>query len=234
MFFTRLLDPLPSQCAVCRDWGEQAVCEACSARFAAPVPRCGHCALQVPPEVSTCGACLVHPPEFDAATAGVSYAHPWSTLITRFKFHSELELAHALAAPLLAAVQQRGGPLPELLVPVPLSTQRLRERGYNQAWEAARRLGMALQLRADAHLLLRVKDSPHQLALPPEARAANVRGVFAVEPLRRGELAGRHVAVLDDVMTTGATFAEIARVLKCAGAARVDVWALARTPRAGG
>lgn len=234
MFFTRLLDPLPSQCAVCRDWGEQAVCEACTARFATSVPRCGHCALQVPPEVSTCGACLVHPPEFDAATAGVSYAHPWSTLITRFKFHSELELTHALVAPLLAAVQQRGGPLPELLVPVPLSTQRLRERGYNQAWEAARRLAMALQLRADAHLLLRVKDSPHQLALPPEARAANVRGVFAVEPLRRGELAGLHVAVLDDVMTTGATFAEIARVLKCAGAARVDVWALARTPRAGG
>lgn len=167
--------------------------------------------------------------------AGVSYSHPWSTLITRFKFHAELDLVHALTAPLLSAVQRnRGEVFPELLLPVPLSAERLRERGYNQAWEAARRLARSLRLRCSAQLLLRPKDSPHQLALPPDARAANVRGVFAVEPLRRNELAGRHVAVVDDVMTTGATFGEIARVLKQAGASRVEVWALARTPLASG
>jgi predicted amidophosphoribosyltransferase len=91
----------------------------------------------------------------------------------------------------------------------------------------------ALHAEADAHLLLRVRDTPHQLALPPEQRAANVRGAFAVEPLRRSDLACRSVAVIDDVLTTGATFAEIARVLKQAGASRVEAWALARTPRPG-
>ena len=118
-----------------------------------------------------------------------------------------------------------------MLLPVPLSGKRLRERGYNQAWELARRLGRALHCPADARLLLRVKDSPHQLALPPAQRAANVRGAFAVEPRRISELRGREVALIDDVMTTGATAAEIVRVLLQAGAARVQVWVLARTPR---
>lgn len=172
------------------------------------------------------------PPVFDAAHAGLHYAHPWSSLITRFKFHDGLDLVQALVSPLQTTLAQhpRAG---LLLLPVPLSPQRLRERGYNQAWEVTRRLGRTLGLKSDSQLLLRVKDSPHQLDLPPEERAANVRGVFAVEPLRRSELIGRHVAVVDDVLTTGATLNEIARVLKQAGATRVEAWALARTPRGG-
>jgi ComF family protein len=231
MLFTRLLRQVPSLCAVCRGWGTQSVCTACTERFAQEVPRCERCALQVPAGVRVCGACLVDPPVFDSALAGVDYAHPWSALITQFKFHEALDLAQALAALLQAAQQRAASPLPHLLLPVPLSTQRLRERGFNQAWELTRRLARALHAQTDAHLLLRVKDSPHQLALPPEQRTANVRGVFAVEPLRRAELHGRTVAVIDDVMTTGATFGEIARVLKQAGASRVEAWALARTPR---
>ncbi len=231
MLFSRLLQPLPSLCAVCRGWGEGAVCADCRARYARRVPRCGRCALQVPEGVTACGSCLTDPPAFDAACAGVDYAHPWSTLIARFKFHGALELLQALTAPLQSAVQQTAQPLPELVLPVPLSTARLRERGYNQAWEAARHLARTLKLQSDVRLLLRIKDSPHQLALPPDERAANVRGVFAVEPLRRAELQGRHIAIVDDVLTTGATCAELARVLRQAGAARVDVWALARTPR---
>ncbi|MBX3619429.1 MAG: ComF family protein [Rhizobacter sp.] len=234
MFFTRLLQQLPSQCAVCRGWGLQAVCESCHLRYAAPAVRCERCALRVPAGVSTCGACHLDPPSFDAALAGVDYAHPWSTLIAQFKFRGALELAHTLVVPLLSAQQRSGRPAPDVLLPVPLSTQRLRQRGYNQAWEATRRLARALDLRSDAHLLLRLKDSPHQLSLPPEGRAANVRGVFAVEPARSGELQGCRVAIIDDVMTTGATFAEIAGVLKQAGAACVEVWALARTPRTSG
>ncbi|MET0335574.1 MAG: ComF family protein [Rhizobacter sp.] len=233
MLFSRLLQPLPSLCAVCRGWGDEAVCAACVARYATPMPRCERCALQVPEGVHTCGSCLKEPPPFDAACAGVDYAHPWSALITRFKFHEGLELAHALVSPLASALTRRGGPRPDLLLPVPLSTERLRERGYNQGWEAARRLARKTGLHADATLLLRVKDSPHQLALPPDERAANVRDVFAVEPLRRAEVQGRSIAVVDDVLTTGATLAEIARVLKQAGAVRVEAWALARTPRPG-
>lgn len=231
MLFSRLLQPLPSLCAVCRGWGDSAICAQCEARYASTVPRCERCALQVPAGVTVCGQCLAHPPEFDAARAGLGYAHPWSTLIARFKFHEALELADALVAPLQASLQRETSALPDLLLPVPLSRERLRERGYNQAWEATRRLARKLGVRCDARLLLRVKDSPHQLELPPEERTANVRDVFAVEPLRRAELQGLHVAVVDDVMTTGATCAELARVLKQAGTRRVSAWALARTPR---
>jgi len=128
-------------------------------------------------------------------------------------------------------VRRDAAPRPQLLLPAPLSPQRLRERGYNQAWELARRLGRQLRLHCDASLLLRVRDTAHQLDLPPERRAANVRDAFAVEPRRRAELDGREVALIDDVLTTGATAAEMTRVLLAAGATRVSVWVLARTPR---
>jgi ComF family protein len=231
MLFSRLLPSLPSLCAVCRSWGEQAVCASCQGRYANVAPRCERCALRVPEGVTTCGRCLKHPPAFDAARTGLDYAHPWSTLIARFKFHSGLELADALVAPLQKILLTDEHRRPDLLLPIPLSRERLRERGYNQAWEAARRLARLLELRCDAKLLLRIKHSRHQLDLPPDERAANVRDAFAVEPLRHAELKGLHVAVIDDVMTTGATCAEAARVLKQAGAERVEAWALARTPR---
>jgi len=225
---------MPSLCAVCQGWdsGPAArVCRACVQRFADTAPRCMRCALEVPVGVATCGACVLNPPPFDAAYAGAGYAHPWSGLVTRFKFSGALDLADALAARVLAARQRDAAAWPQWLLPVPLAPERLRERGFNQAWELARRLAAASPARADARLLLRVRATAHQLDLPPERRAANVRGAFAVEPLRRGELAGRHVALVDDVMTSGATLAELARVLKQAGVTRVEAWVVARTPR---
>jgi ComF family protein len=229
VLFTRLLETLPSQCALCRGWDTTRLCHDCVARFATPVPRCLSCALQVPAGVNSCGTCLKTPPPWDAALAAVDYAYPWDGLIPSFKFDAALDLAGALTQRLAAAAQRR--PKPDLLLPVPLGPQRLRQRGYNQAWEIARRLGKALNVSADAHLLLRVKETAHQLSQPVKQRAANVRGAFAVEPLRRSEIAGRSVAIVDDVMTTGATCGEIAQVLKQAGASRVEAWVLARTPR---
>lgn len=231
MTFSRATESLPSLCAVCRSWGEHAVCTPCIGRYARRVPRCERCALEVPEGVAICGRCLRHPPAFDASRTGMSYAYPWSTLIARFKFHEGLELTQALTAPLHDAVRREKHPRPDLLIPVPLSRERLRERGYNQAWEATRHIARQLGLKCDAQLLLRVKDGPHQLDLPPEERAANVRDAFVVDPLRRANVQGKHIAVIDDVMTTGATCAEVARVLKHAGATRVEAWSLARTPR---
>lgn len=232
--FTRLLaasQRLPSLCAVCRGWGTQRVCDACIERFAVRSARCLRCALRVPEGVRLCGACLTDPPPFARTLAAVDYDHPWDGLITQFKFHGALDLAPALMQRLLSAFERADVPAPTLLLPVPLSRERLRERGYNQAWELARRLGRALHCEADARLLLRVKDTPHQLALPTDRRAGNVRAAFAVEPLRLAELRGRSVTLVDDVMTTGATVAELARVLLQAGAAEVSVWVVARTPR---
>ena len=234
----------PSLCAVCHGWGTQRVCADCVMRFAVAVPRCTGCALQVPAGVARCGACLTDPLPFERSVAAVDYAYPWDSLISHFKFHGALDLAPALAHGLADAVDRSdaarridtASPLqpPSLLLPVPLSDARLRERGYNQAWELARRVARLLRCPADARLLLRVRDTPHQLAFPPAQRAGNVRAAFAVEPRRSAELRGRSVALVDDVMTTGATAAEIARVLLQAGAAQVQVWAVARTPRPGG
>ena len=235
MLFTRLLQrlaafELPTQCAVCHDWGPERVCCACRERFIAAVPRCRRCALRVPEGVSTCAGCLKDPPPYDTTLAVMDYAHPWDHLIGRFKFHAALDLTQSLAKGLADAWQASRLPHPGRLIPAPLSARRLRERGYNQSLEIARRLGRRLDCRVDDRLLLRVIDTPHQLALPPERRAANVQGVFAVEPKRLAELRDQVVTVLDDVMTTGATAAEMARVLRRGGAAQVNVWVLARTP----
>ncbi|MFL6661526.1 MAG: ComF family protein [Rhizobacter sp.] len=221
---------LPTQCAICRGWEAKRVCAECQVRYAPPTPRCRRCALRVPDGVAVCGACLTAPPPYDTVLAALDYAHPWDRLIGRLKFHAALDLATPLAQMLLRTWQAAGTPAPDWLLPVPLSAERLRERGYNQAWELARLLARGLGCRADAHLVLRIRDTPHQLAFPVEARAANVQAAFAVEPTRRAELRGRRIAVIDDVMTTGATAAEIARVLRQAGAAAVDVAVVARTP----
>ena len=233
VLFSRFFETslLPSLCAVCHAWGAQRVCVDCIARFAPHVARCPGCALEVPVGTGRCGTCLTDPPPFAASVAAVDYSHPWDGLIARFKFHAALDLAPALSARLLAAIQRGQAPQPSLLLPVPLSPQRLRERGYNQAWELAQQLGRALHCSADARLLLRVKDGPHQLAFPREQRAANVRGAFAVEPMRFSELRGRSVALVDDVMTSGATATEATRVLLQAGAASVQVWVVGRTAR---
>jgi len=237
----------PSLCAICHGWGDGRLCAACEARFAPERPRCRRCALVVAEPVSICGACLVEPPPYDAALARVDYAFPWDRLIAEFKFHAALDLAPAFAR-LIAQAHSRfhahagshahedahaPATAADLLVPVPLARARLGERGCNQAWEITRRLTRRLRITAEPSLLLRVRDTPHQVSLPPGERAGNVRGAFAIEPRRRAEVRGRSIAVVDDVMTTGSTMAEIARVLKAAGATRVEAWVLARTPPPG-
>ena len=223
----------PSLCAVCRGWGRGRVCASCLDRFAAPVPRCRRCALPLAATAAVCGTCLTTPPPFDAALAAVDYRPPWDRLVTAFKFHGALDLAAVFADAIVGAERRRAAARPALVLPVPLGAARWRERGYNQAWELARRVARRLDLVAEPDLLLRLRETAHQLALPLAERAGNVRGAFAVEPRRRAELRGRHVAIVDDVMTTGSTAAEIAGVLRQAGAATVEIWVLARTPRPG-
>lgn len=222
-----------SSCGICRAWNPQRLCTDCLARFAAPRRRCTRCAIDLPGVAEVCGDCLRRPPPFERSVAAVDYLPPWRELITRFKFHDGLDLAPAFAALLVQAVQRAAPLLPALVLPAPLAPARWRERGYNQAWELARRLAPALGLPAEPAVLLRVRDTPHQLELPLNQRAANVRDAFAVEPRRRGEVDGRDIALVDDVLTTGATAAAMARALRQAGARSVQVWVLARTPRPG-
>jgi ComF family protein len=217
------------QCAVCRIWNAQPVCDRCVTRFAPELPRCRRCGLRTGTAVALCGACLADPPPFDACSVGCDYAFPWDSLIADFKFSARVELAAPLAQRLLEAVRRDGGPLPQWVLPVPLAPQRLAERGYNQAWELARRVARGLGCQADARLLDRPLAGAHQAELGLAQRLKNLRGAFVPNPHRRVSMHGQHVAVVDDVMTSGATLRVAAAALRRAGAARVDVWVLART-----
>ena len=183
--------------------------------------------------VPACGACLADPPPFDTCVVALDYAFPWDRLIADFKFNGQVELAAALARRLLQTIRQDGRPLPNWVLPVPLAPQRLAERGYNQAWELARRVARALGCRADAQLLLRPLSGPHQVELNLVQRRSNLRGAYLLNPARRLSLHGQHVALVDDVMTSGTTLREAAAALRRAGVARIDAWALARTPAPG-
>lgn len=223
-----LAQRVPAQCEICRSWSRGALCADCVARFAAPRPRCRQCALPLAGGAERCGDCLRDPPPFEHTACAADYAFPWDGLVAAFKFRGRPELAGPLAdtlVPMAAAT-----PRPDLVLPVPLSPPRLAERGYNQAWELARRVARRLAVPARADLLLRPFDTAHQAELSRAQRLLNLRQAFLVDPRRHGLVTGRRVALVDDVFTTGATARAAAAALRHAGAAAVDVWVLARTP----
>ena len=226
------------QCAVCRAWSHQTICESCLALYARPQPRCWTCAARLPPELigrpqAQCGRCLREPPPLDRTVAALDYAFPWDGLLQHFKYHQALELRESLLERLNTALNAADVVEPDWLLPVPVSLERLRERGYNQSYELARALARRRGLRCEPEMLLRVRHNERQAGLKLEARAANVRGVFAVDPLRAARLRGTSVALLDDVMTSGATIFELAGVLLQAGVMSVQAWVVARTPEPG-
>jgi len=182
----------------------------------------------MPSPGGVCGQCLREPPHFDATRAALDYAFPVDGLIQQLKYGARLPLA-ALFGDLVAdSVKQADtGPAVDLIVPLPLHPARLRERGFNQAAEIARRLSAltGIPLRLDG--IRRTVDTPPQAGLHIKQRRANIRGAFACN----ASLTGMNVAVVDDVMTTGSTLDEFAKTLKAAGAARVENWVAARTVR---
>ncbi|HQR04193.1 MAG TPA: ComF family protein [Rhodocyclaceae bacterium] len=213
-------------CMLCGQPGcPRALCPACRADIPRlPAEQCPCCALPTPAG-QVCGACLRHPPAFDATLVACRYGFPLDGLIQSFKY------GHRLAvAPLLAKLMATVPPPPaDLLLPVPLSAAHLRERGFNQAVEIARPLGRRFGLPLELDACIRIGDAPRQAGLPWDQRRRNVRHGFEC----RADLTGQHVLVLDDVMTTGATLDELARTLKRHGAARVTNWVVARAVRDG-
>lgn len=225
----------PTLCAVCRRWQRGRVCEECLARHAPLRMRCSGCALvldagdEAAVVPRRCGACIVDgDPPISRTVAAVDYAFPWDGLITAFKFRGRSELARLLSHLLASRLEPEASDEPALVLPVPLSEQRLRERGFNQAWELARRLARRRGLPADAHTLLRIRHTEHQPGLDARERRANLRQAFLVDPRHAHRVQGRDVALVDDVLTTGATAQEAARTLRAAGAASVQLWVVAR------
>jgi ComF family protein len=223
----RLAAALPGQCAVCRAWPAQPVCEACVARFAQPQARCRRCALPVPAGVAECGHCVGAPPPLDGCHAAVSYEFPWPALIAQYKFHGQAGWARSFAT-LMRSAPWVEPALDEadLVLPMPLSRARLAERGFNQALLLARALAPRKTVPG---LLLRVRHTAAQAGLDRADRLGNVEGVFAVDPLPATSVRGRSVVLVDDVMTSGASLHAAAQTLRQAGAARITAVVLART-----
>ncbi|WP_374670102.1 phosphoribosyltransferase family protein [Ramlibacter sp.] len=219
---------VPSRCAVCGAWPARPVCDACIARFGAPRTRCLRCALPLAAGQPVCGACLTQPPPLATCHAAVDYAYPWSGLLARFKFQGEPGWAGPLAALMRAAPDLADAiAQADAVVPLPLAPARLAERGFNQALELARRLAPD---RTRTQWLVRLRETPAQARLDLAARAANVRGAFAVEPLRHADVRGLRVLLVDDVMTSGASLHAAALALQAAGALSVSAAVFARTP----
>jgi ComF family protein len=201
-------------------------CEQACTALTAPCPRCGE-----PDSPAGCARCHAHPPPFDAAFCLFRYEDPVDLLITNLKFRSELASARVLGMLFARRYSDSGRALPQCVVPVPLHASRYRERGCNQCAEIARHLkprlrdssGRRLPIRND--LLQRIRATHAQSELAAAERAANLAGAFRT-PL--GATMPQHIALLDDVMTTGHTAAAAAQALKDAGCRRVEIWACAR------
>ncbi len=215
---------VPAHCVLCGASSPHVrLCAPCAAGLPRlPGRLCAICAVPLT-SGDICGACIEHPPRYDSVTAAFPYTFPIDALVQAYKYRGHLALA-----PLLAALLARELVADvDAIVPMPLAPARLSARGFNQAHELARHLGHVLRLPVLGAACRKVADTPPQAALPFSARARNVRGAFVCSV----NLKGRRVAVVDDVMTTGATLNELARNLKRAGAIHVSGWVVARTLR---
>lgn len=196
-------------------------------------PRCQRCAIDLRDGHfdTVCLQCEDQAPEFDRAIAAVDYSAPWAGLLVSLKFQGATALARPLAQLLADAVSPRAGQT-SLIVPVPLSAQRLRERGYNQAWLLAQQAGHHLGIEARMDLLTRPQHTERLMSLSAEERQRQIRQAFDVTPQGEACLQGKDISIVDDVMTTGATINACANALLNAGARSVSAWVVARTPRA--
>jgi ComF family protein len=218
---------LPWRCLVCGERGDgRDLCAACFVALPWNRSACARCGLPMATSAVACGACLSSPPPFASTHAALVYGFPLDRLLPRFKFHADLAAGRLLAELLCAGIGE--GELPHALVPVPLHRERLRERGYDQALELAKAVARRTGVPLRASALRRKRATARQSDLDLQARLGNLRGAF--EPADAS--LPKHVALVDDVMTTGATLRECATTLLRGGVARVDVWVAARAPRA--
>ena len=219
-FFKQLMPAQP--CVLCGALSRDGVwCQACDA----DLPRLGtsHCPVCALPthDGATCGRCLQHPPAFNRTVAAYAYAFPLDKLIQAVKFSEQLVLVEQLAAALAQRIDQR----PDALVAMPLHPLRLRERGFNQSLLLARSLGKRLNIPLLTDVCERTRNTTPQSSLRWQERGKNMRKAFTCT----ADLSGKHIAVVDDVMTTGASIEELARTLRQAGAKEVSAWVVART-----
>lgn len=218
-------------CGLCRIHPQTrgGLCQACLDDMPRIAPACRCCALPTEgTEGLICGRCQKRRPAFDRTYAAFAYRFPLNRLIPLIKYHGQTGQLGWLANSFADHLQHHCDALPQVLIPVPLAASRLRRRGYNQAALLATRLGARLTIATDLRSLTKPRETAHQMELRGKARRRNLKGAFSWNGP-----AYDHVALIDDVMTTGTTVNEISRQLKKAGVRRVDIWVLARTPAPG-
>jgi len=215
---------LPSLCLLCAAQAtSDGFCDGCLHDLPKPSsPLCPQCALPVP-NAQRCGQCLQHPPAFDRTIATWYYVWPVDYLIQRYKYQQAIDFAKAFAQHMLLALNTTA--LPQIIIPMPLHRQRQRQRGFNQALELARPISKCLAIPLGFNWVTRTKATPAQAKLSRSQRQRAIRDAFQCHR----QLQQQRVAIIDDVMTTGATANALAATLKAAGAKQVDVWVLART-----
>lgn len=220
---TKLWQALPAQpCLLCGTFSHNgAWCKACDSSL--PYLTAPHCPLCALPTLNgdICGRCLKRMPQFDRTLAVFAYSFPLDKLVQALKFGERLMLVDGLADSLAQRVEVR----PDCIIAMPLHPSRLRERGFNQSTELARRVANILNIPLLPHACQRVRDTPPQSALKWKERGKNMRKAFICTQ----DLSGKHVAVVDDVMTSGASLNEVAVALRSAGAHEVSAWVIART-----
>jgi len=218
----------PAYCLLCaaRASSGSDLCAACAAQLPHAAHACPRCAAPLPAGApGPCGDCLRRPPAFDRAVAAFRYAPPVDRLVQDLKYRRRLALARVLGRALAGCLAAHDTADTDVIVPVPLHVSRLRGRGYNQSLELARVVARQLGLPLAAHGAVgRKRATIPQARLDSTQRRRNVRNAFRA----RADFAGRRVAIVDDVMTSGHTAGALARCLKRAGAASVSVWVVAR------
>jgi ComF family protein len=214
----------PQDCLLCGAEARGALCRDCADdlpyRGTLGCITCGEAGV----ENQACGQCLARQPYFDATLVAFDYDFPFNRLIQAYKYGARLSLTDFFAERMAARASAVAEPLPDIIVPMPLAKKRLAERGFNQSALLGRAVAQKLGVRFGAAGLLRVRETPPQTGLSREERLKNVRGAFDCA----SDLKGLRMALIDDVMTTGATMSDAARALKKRGAAHVEAWALAR------
>ena len=219
----------PPRCVLCASPGmpDRDLCAGCYHELCWIGSACTQCAIPLADSGGVqirCGQCLQKPPSFDRSLSLFSYRGNAVRLIQQLKFNQKLAYSRLLGNLLADQVRSRGIELPDCLLPVPLYSKRLRQRGFNQSIELARPVAKSFGIPMDLHSVIRVRDTRAQSGLDQKQRRKNMRGAFE----RVGPVEHRHVTIIDDVVTTTSTVNELSRVLKRAGVERVDVWSIVR------
>lgn len=207
--------------------GEDGLCAECRSGLPRmPAARCPICAI-ANPTAQICGRCLVRRPHYDRVVVPFSYEFPATVLVQGLKYRGELACTRPLASALVDALEQE--PYPDVLLAMPLAPARVAQRGFNQAVEISRFVAAEFGVEVSHDLCRRIQEGVPQATLPWKQRAKNIRDAFACD----ADLTGKRVAIVDDVLTTGATLSELAQTLKRQGALEVTGWIVARTPAPG-